>query len=366
MKKIIIDTDIGGDIDDIWALVLMLSSNLFDVKMISVTQGDIDYQVSLVAKILFMLNKTHIPIARGISGKTEDFIYPQRRWLEDFNLFSYEGKIYDTYQEGYEEVLRQNRDVTLVGLAPFTSLRTVISILQKHKVEVVSMAGSINVGYFDRKTPEPECNIVTNIEAAQEFFSSGLNITLFPLDVCNKLLITKDNYRTIRESLTPHCKIICDNYDIWQEDYIGGAKKMDISNSSSILYDLAPVLYLLFPQNFDVIEQVIYIDSEGYTRIGGVHSVNVALKVHKLNPMLSFASEQYCTMFDVDKAIRQLQVEGRYSLTYSLKKCNVMLSVVEYGWEKKSPGSAYGPSKRDYYILHFVTHGKGKLFLIAS
>ena len=361
MKKIIIDTDIGSDIDDIWAVVLMLSTNLFDVKMISVTQGDIEYQVKLVAKILQMLNKTHIPIARGLTNHLQDIIYPQKRWLEDFDLDTYEGKIYDTYQEAYEEVLTLDREVTLVGLASFTSLATVVPTLKKHNIKVVAMAGSINIGYFNRKTPDPECNIVSDIEAAKKFLTSGLDITLFPLDVCNNLLITKKDYKTIRAGVTPHCKVICENYDIWQEDYIGGAKKFDIENSSSILYDLAPVLYLLFPQHFDVIEKDVYVDDRGYTLIGGVHKMNIALNVHKLNAMLSFVSEQYCTMFAVDKDIRQLEVEGRYALTFTLKKCNVMLSVVEYGWEKKSPGSAYGPSERDYYILHFVTNGKGKL-----
>ena len=361
MRQIIIDTDIGGDIDDIWALVLMLSTNLFDVKMISVTQGDIDYQVKLVAKILKLLNKTYIPIARGLTNHLQDIIHPQKRWVADFELESYDGKIYDSYQEAYEEVLYSEREVTLVGLAPFTSLATIIPILKKHNIKVVQMAGSINIGYFDKETPSLECNIVSDIEAAKAFLSSGLDITLLPLDVCNKLLMVKDNYKAIRNGVTPHCKIICENYDIWQEDYVGGAKKFDIENSSSILYDLAPVLYLLFPQNFDVIEKNVYVDDRGYTLIGGICRLNIALKVHKLNAMLQFASEQYCTMFALDKAIRQLQVEGRYKLTYSLRKCSVTLSVIEYGWEKKSPGSAYGPSERDYYILHFVTQGKGKL-----
>ena len=52
MQEIIIDINIGYDISDTWALSLMLSTSLFDVKLISVTNGDVDYQVSLVAKIL--------------------------------------------------------------------------------------------------------------------------------------------------------------------------------------------------------------------------------------------------------------------------------------------------------------------------
>ena len=363
MKKIIIDTDIGGDIDDIWALVLMLTTTLFDVKLISVTQGDIDYQVKIVAKILSILNKEHIPIAKGITNFKQEIIHPQNRWIEDFKLESYEGKIYDSYQDAYKDVLNQENDATLVGLAPFTSLATIIPILKKYNTEMILMAGSINVGYFGAVEPVPECNIVSDIEASKQIFSSGLEITLLPLDVCNNLIISKTDYLNIRKAVTNHAKIICENYDIWQDDYIGGARKFDIEKSSSILFDLAPVLYLLFPQNFDIVEKRVYVDDFGFTKTGNGQKMNVALNVHKLNAMLQFASEQYCTNFKNDKEIRQLKIEGRYSLTYVLKKCNEMLSVVEYGWEKKPPGSAYGPSERDYFILHFVTHGKGKLMV---
>ena len=91
MQSIIIDTDIGYDIADTWALNLMLSTNLFDVKLISVTHGDIDYQVALVAKILKLLNKEYIPIVRGVGNLNNQ--YPQKRWLEDFDLKELNNRI---------------------------------------------------------------------------------------------------------------------------------------------------------------------------------------------------------------------------------------------------------------------------------
>ena len=62
MKKLIIDTDIGTDIDDTWSLLLFLTSTLYDVSLISITNGDVEYKTRLVAKILKELNMTHIPI----------------------------------------------------------------------------------------------------------------------------------------------------------------------------------------------------------------------------------------------------------------------------------------------------------------
>src|SRR5437762_12789661 len=51
---VILDTDIGDDIDDTWALVMLLKSPQFDVKLITTTNGKQDYRVSLLAKLLMI------------------------------------------------------------------------------------------------------------------------------------------------------------------------------------------------------------------------------------------------------------------------------------------------------------------------
>ena len=63
--NVILDIEIGYDISSIWALNLMLSTNLFDIKAISISQGDMDYQTALIAKNLKLLNKEYIPIVLG-------------------------------------------------------------------------------------------------------------------------------------------------------------------------------------------------------------------------------------------------------------------------------------------------------------
>lgn len=365
MQSVIIDTNIGYDIADTWALNLLLSTNLFDTKLISVTNGDIDYQVSLVAKILKSLNKEYIPIARGISSVNENAIHPQKRWIDDFDLSNYKGKIYDSYDVAYEEVLSCNNDIVVVGLSPFSSLAKVIPVLKKYNTKIVTMSDSLQPRNLAHHIYKQEYDVFEDLEATKKLFSSGLNITLIPFNICNKMVISGDNYQNIRLSTTEMSKIVCSNYDIWQEDYQGKIKKVDINISSSALYDLAPVLYLIFPQNFEVMKKNLLIDDNGCLVSGGKHQFNLALKVHKLNAMLRFASEQYCTNFSYSKDIKQLQIKGMYSLTYVLKKCNVLLSVVEYGWEAHGPNSSYGPAERDYYILHFITKGEGK-FRVAG
>ena len=47
---VILDTDIGFDVDDVWALVFLLQCPELDVKLITTTTGDTWYRAAIVAK----------------------------------------------------------------------------------------------------------------------------------------------------------------------------------------------------------------------------------------------------------------------------------------------------------------------------
>ena len=53
MKKLplIIDTDIGSDIDDTWALATMFGDPIFDVKLVMTVCEDVQYKCALVDKL---------------------------------------------------------------------------------------------------------------------------------------------------------------------------------------------------------------------------------------------------------------------------------------------------------------------------
>jgi len=62
---IILDTDIGTDIDDTWALLFLLQCPELEVKLITVSTDDTTYRAKIVAKILQLTNNTSIPIGIG-------------------------------------------------------------------------------------------------------------------------------------------------------------------------------------------------------------------------------------------------------------------------------------------------------------
>ena len=63
---VILDTDIGFDVDDVWALAFLLRCPELEVKLITTTTGDTHYRARIVAKLLEIAGRTDIPIGIGI------------------------------------------------------------------------------------------------------------------------------------------------------------------------------------------------------------------------------------------------------------------------------------------------------------
>ena len=62
---VVIDTDVGDDIDDAFALVLALSDPRLDVIGITTAWGDTHTRALLVRRLLATLGRTDVPVAEG-------------------------------------------------------------------------------------------------------------------------------------------------------------------------------------------------------------------------------------------------------------------------------------------------------------
>lgn len=265
MKQIIIDTDIGFDLDDTWAILFAINCPEFDVKLISVSDGDIDYKFRLTAKLLQLCRRTDIPIALGKSHGEK--LYPQKPYVEDFDPATYEGKVYATYQEAYGEVLKEGA-IDIVALSSMTSLQDVVPLLREKGCSIYSMMGSIRKGHAGSNIPIAEYNVVNNVSAAQAVFNGVEKLVMFPLDCCGQNVMRGENYRRVYESASPICRSVMENYKLWYAFYPYAKEQFVFEQSSGVLFDLAPLWYLLWPE-FYVMETLnVTVDDEGYTRVG--------------------------------------------------------------------------------------------------
>ena len=63
--KVVLDTDIGTDIDDAWALGYALKSPTFELLGVTVTDADTPQRARLACKLLQRLGRTDVPVAAG-------------------------------------------------------------------------------------------------------------------------------------------------------------------------------------------------------------------------------------------------------------------------------------------------------------
>ena len=118
---VIFDTDICDDIDDTWALALLLQSPEFDVKLVTTAVGNTKSKARTVAKFLQIAGRTDIPI--GIGVKQHDGSHRQDAWAKDYKLSSYPGKIHeDGVKALIDTVMNSRRRIRIVAVGPLPNI----------------------------------------------------------------------------------------------------------------------------------------------------------------------------------------------------------------------------------------------------
>jgi len=186
-EKVIIDTDIGDDVDDAFALALALRSPELQIIGITTTFGDTETRAKLVDRFLAEVGRLDIPVAAGTPTVSKG-TFTQRRYAEGGR--SAKPSHTDAVSFILEQIRRHPGQVTLIAIGPLTNVGAAIdkdgATFRKLK-RVVLMGGSIKRGYGDLgytppRPPQPEWNILNDISSAQKLFASGVSLFVMPLD----------------------------------------------------------------------------------------------------------------------------------------------------------------------------------------
>jgi len=275
MKKIpvILDTDIGSDIDDTWALAMLLQSPELEPRLIVTESGDTVYRAKIVAKILERSGREEIPIGVGLRLGSEKG--PQLSWVKDYNIERYGGTICeDGVKALIETVMESSEMVTLLCIGPLTNIAAALKAeprIAEH-ARIVSMLGCLY------KSPPgygggdggivAEYNVKRDPKAAQTVLSAPWDITITPLDTCGFVKLRGERYRMIRKCRSPLIRDLMENYKIWLRNRREDWQRI-FETESSILYDTVAV-YLAFSSEYLVMRDLgVQITEDGYTRISG-------------------------------------------------------------------------------------------------
>ena len=265
---VIFDTDIGSDIDDTWALIMLLKSPELEPKLILTEHGNTVYRAKIAAKILERAGRTEIPIGIGI--KLNEETGPQSAWIRDYDLTRYPGKIYrDGIEILIDTIMSSPEPITLICTGPLTNIAAALEREPRiaEKARFVGMHGCLR-----RSPPEfgggviAEYNVKSDPKACRKALSATWDVTITPLDTCGFVRLRGEKYRKIRESDDPLILDLIENYKIWLKSR-GGQWWKAIETQSSILFDTVAV-YLAFSNEYLIMEDLgIHVTDDGYTVI---------------------------------------------------------------------------------------------------
>ena len=178
---VILDTDIGTDIDDAFALALIIDSPEFELLGVTTVSGDTAARARIAAKMLWEAGGKwrQVPVVAGVPGPKQDI--NQAPWANGFAgpQILHESAV-DFLRSKFH---RYPGQITLIAIGELTNVAAVIKadpLAAKKIKRIALMGGSIARGYAPGSKPDAEWNIISNPAAAQVVFSSGIPIIMAP------------------------------------------------------------------------------------------------------------------------------------------------------------------------------------------
>lgn len=265
---VILDSDIGDDIDDTWALLMLLRSPRVDLKMVVSDYGNAMYRCRLYAKLLETFGRTDIPIGIGLDPGDE----PGRQsgWVGDYALSDYPGRVEPNGVDAMIDFIKGSPEpVTLLCVGPVPNIAEALRRAPEiaDNARFVGMHGSVRVGYNGAPEPSIEWNVKVDPGSLQAAFAAPWEITLAPLDTCGTIVLDGENYRQLYASTDPALRALMENYKV----FLPGAPYVDPSTDpsqiSTTLFDTLAV-YLTYAEDLVHMEELpLSVTDEGATVI---------------------------------------------------------------------------------------------------
>lgn len=230
VKKVVIDTDLGDDLDDAYALVFALNSSELDVEGILTNNRHEKIDAQIAHKLMKTTGEA-IPVFQGIPGGKGRI--SQEGFVEGYN---YEPEKLKENLDFFQELFQD--EIHYVATGGLTNLAFLLDKIprMKDKAKLTIMGGAINKDYHGKDRKIAEWNISSDVEASQKVFNSEAEVTVVPLDCTWNLELRREHILKIRESKRPWNQALNRLHTFWKQHH---------PRRNPILFDVFAVAILI-------------------------------------------------------------------------------------------------------------------------
>lgn len=214
-RPIILDTDIGTDVDDCLALALILASPELRLLAVTTVYGDTLLRSRMVLKLLALRGVADVPVVAGaqkpLLGRPP--VYWEGHEGEGLVGPGDEG-LRPAAERAAELIVRtvmaQPGEVTLIAIGPLTNVAQALLLEPRlaGALAGLTIMGGVIGGAAALHLPWTEHNFRCDPEAAAIVLASGAPIRIVPLDVTTQVRIRPEGAARIRAVGDPfHCAV---------------------------------------------------------------------------------------------------------------------------------------------------------------
>lgn len=258
-KKLLIDTDIGDDIDDAVALLTAMALN-FEIVGVTTVFRDTVARAAMVKKLMNAFGKGYeqVPVYAGYSAYTEDKEENNEhmcRFEEDLalpELAPASAKPEDAVDFILDSCRRYGKELTVIAIGPFCNIAKAVEKDPNglnSAAQVVIMGGAYFKQYAD-------WNVMCDVPAADIMFRNLNNLACIGADVTHKL--ASDYLKPLLAKADDGALgYVGEQYRQWQQDY---------PENSIVLHDALTVYYALDPTVCDMVRIPVKVITDGFAK----------------------------------------------------------------------------------------------------
>lgn len=207
--RVILDTDIGTDVDDCLALALLLAAPQIHLEAITCVYADVALRGRMVQRLLDLAGRSDVPVALGASQPLLGLRPLFWGGHEGQGLLDREARLRVDVRHASDviiDLVRANPgEIQLLAIGPLTNVA--LAFLKAPEIAGM-LAGLTIMGGVLRNNaafelPPAEHNIICDPEAADIVLRAGVRVRLIPLDVTTQVQIDRAGLAQIAARDTP-------------------------------------------------------------------------------------------------------------------------------------------------------------------